>query len=72
MALMYVSGDGLPNLEDVQDRVQLVDLLDGASDAACVAILRRLDALPVPCRATASVRRACQERGGTTKRSPGE
>ena len=41
MALMYASGDGLPNLEDVQDRVQLVDLLDGASDAACVAVLRR-------------------------------
>lgn len=50
MALMYASGDGLPNLEDVQDRVQLVDLLDGASDAACVAVLRRLDALPMPCR----------------------
>tara|TARA_Y100000748_G_C15281508_1_gene404734 strand:+ start:67 stop:675 length:609 start_codon:yes stop_codon:yes gene_type:complete len=36
-------------LSDLEhDRVKLVDMLDGASDAACLAILQRLDALPVP------------------------
>ena len=48
MALMYSDGDGLHNLEEMDDRVKLVDMLDGASDAACLAILQRLDALPVP------------------------
>ena len=48
MALMYSDGDGLHNLEEMDDRVKLVDMLDGASDAACLAVLHRLDALPVP------------------------
>ena len=48
MALMYSDGDGLHNLEEMDDRVKLVDLLDGASDGACLAVLNRLDALPVP------------------------
>ena len=34
MALMYSDGDGLHNLEEMDDRVRLVDMLDGASDAA--------------------------------------
>ena len=46
--MMYSDGDGLHNLEEMDDRVKLVDMLDGASDAACLAILQRLDALPVP------------------------
>ena len=48
MALMYSDGDGLHNLDDMDDRVKLVDMLDGASDGACLAVLNRLDALPVP------------------------
>ena len=39
MALMYSDGDGLHNLEEMDDRVKLVDMLDGVSDAACLAIL---------------------------------
>ena len=38
----------LSDLEKETDRVKLVDMLDGASDAASLAILQRLDALPVP------------------------
>ena len=38
----------LRNLDETDDRVELVDMLDGASDAACLAVLHRLDALPVP------------------------
>ena len=48
MALMYSDGDGIHNLETEDDRVKLVDMLDGASDAASLAVLHRLDALPVP------------------------
>ena len=48
MALMYSDGDGLHNIDDMDDRVKLVDMLDGASDGACLAVLNRLDALPVP------------------------
>ena len=50
MAMMYADADGLRRcgLETIDDRVRLVDMLDGASDAACLAILQRLDALPVP------------------------
>ena len=36
------------SVETETDRVKLVDMLDGASDAASLAILQRLDALPVP------------------------
>ena len=39
---------GLHNLDEMDDRVKLVDMLDGASDGACLAVLNRLDALPVP------------------------
>ena len=48
MALMYSDGHGLHNIDDMDDRVKLVDMLDGASDGACLAVLNRLDALPVP------------------------
>ena len=48
MVLMYSDGENIHNLEEMDDRVRLVDMLDGASDAACLAILQRLDALPVP------------------------
>ena len=48
MVLMYSDGEDIHNLEEMDDRVRLVDMLDGASDAACLAILQRLDALPVP------------------------
>ena len=41
MALMYSDGDGLHNLEEMDDRVKLVDMLDGASDGACLALLPR-------------------------------
>ena len=43
-----ISDGGLHNLDEMDDRVKLVDMLDGASDAACLAVLHRLDALPVP------------------------
>ncbi|CAH0378601.1 unnamed protein product [Pelagomonas calceolata] len=46
MALMYI--DGPLQIDDMDDRVKLVDMLDGASDGACLAVLNRLDALPVP------------------------
>ena len=46
--MMYSDGDGLHNLEEMDDRVKLVDMLDGASDGACLAVLNRLDTLPVP------------------------
>ena len=48
MALMYSDGENIHNLEEMDDRVKLVDMLDGASDAASLAVLHRLDALPVP------------------------
>ena len=48
MALMYSDGETIHNLDEMDDRVKLVDMLDGASDAASLAILQRLDALPVP------------------------
>ena len=48
MALMYSDGEDIHNLEEMDDRVRLVDMLDGASDGACLAVLNRLDALPVP------------------------
>ena len=48
MALMYSDGENIHNLDEMDDRVKLVDMLDGASDAASLAILQRLDALPVP------------------------
>ena len=36
MALMYL--DGPLHIDDMDDRVKLVDMLDGASDGACLVL----------------------------------